>query len=91
MSFGPIGWVLPNEVFPLSLRSKGVSLSTASNWINNCEFHSFISEYICYDIDKPLKVLIGLVTPPMMEISSVYVLSFFPSLHDLDSCPVPHS
>ena len=30
------GWVLPSEVFPLSMRSKGVSLSTASNWVNNC-------------------------------------------------------
>ncbi|TFY61333.1 hypothetical protein EVJ58_g4585 [Rhodofomes roseus] len=36
MSYGPIGWVLPSEVFPLSVRSKGVSLSTASNWFNNC-------------------------------------------------------
>ncbi|OBZ69867.1 putative glucose transporter rco-3 [Grifola frondosa] len=35
MSYGPIGWVLPSEVFPLSVRSKGVSLSTASNWFNN--------------------------------------------------------
>ncbi|CAL1711576.1 unnamed protein product [Somion occarium] len=35
MSYGPIGWILPSEVFPLSVRSKGVSLSTASNWINN--------------------------------------------------------
>ncbi|TFK66213.1 general substrate transporter [Pluteus cervinus] len=34
-SFGPIGWVLPSEVFPLSMRSKGVALSTASNWVNN--------------------------------------------------------
>jgi hypothetical protein len=31
-----VGWVLPGEVFPLSIRSKGVALSTASNWINNC-------------------------------------------------------
>jgi hypothetical protein len=38
VSFGPIGWVLPSEVFPLSMRSKGVALSTASNWINNCMF-----------------------------------------------------
>jgi len=36
MSYGPIGWILPSEVFPLSMRSKGVSLSTASNWFNNC-------------------------------------------------------
>ncbi|TEB33198.1 general substrate transporter [Coprinellus micaceus] len=35
VSFGPIGWVLPSEVFPLSMRSKGVALSTASNWANN--------------------------------------------------------
>ncbi|PPR04388.1 hypothetical protein CVT24_013217 [Panaeolus cyanescens] len=35
MSFGPIGWVLPSEVFPLSMRSRGVALSTASNWANN--------------------------------------------------------
>ncbi|KAH9475783.1 putative metabolite transport protein CsbC [Psilocybe cubensis] len=35
ISFGPIGWVLPSEVFPLTMRSKGVALSTASNWINN--------------------------------------------------------
>ncbi|KAI6115239.1 hypothetical protein EV401DRAFT_86271 [Pisolithus croceorrhizus] len=35
VSFGPIGWVLPSEVFPLSMRSKGVSLATASNWVNN--------------------------------------------------------
>ncbi|GLB37895.1 putative major facilitator superfamily, sugar transporter (TC 2.A.1.1) family protein [Lyophyllum shimeji] len=35
ISFGPIGWVLPSEVFPLSTRSKGVALATASNWLNN--------------------------------------------------------
>lgn len=37
VSFGPVAWVLPSEVFPLSVRSKGVALSTASNWLNNCE------------------------------------------------------
>ncbi|KAF9784036.1 general substrate transporter [Thelephora terrestris] len=35
VSYGPIGWVLPSEVFPQSVRSKGVALSTASNWLNN--------------------------------------------------------
>ncbi|KAJ3767506.1 MFS monosaccharide transporter [Lentinula raphanica] len=35
MSFGPLTWVLPSEVFPLSIRSKGVALSTASVWVNN--------------------------------------------------------
>ncbi|KAF8588878.1 MFS monosaccharide transporter [Ramaria rubella] len=35
VSYGPIAWVLTSEVFPLSVRSKGVSISTASNWLNN--------------------------------------------------------
>ncbi|KXN87074.1 putative glucose transporter rco-3 [Leucoagaricus sp. SymC.cos] len=35
ISIGPIGWVLTSEVFPLSIRGKGVALSTASNWSNN--------------------------------------------------------
>ncbi|KAG8826877.1 hypothetical protein FRC19_006996 [Serendipita sp. 401] len=35
VSFGPVAWILPTEVFPLSLRSKGAAVSTASNWFNN--------------------------------------------------------
>lgn len=34
-SWGPIGFLIPPEVFPLAVRSKGVSLSTASNWFAN--------------------------------------------------------
>ncbi|KIJ51211.1 hypothetical protein M422DRAFT_58818 [Sphaerobolus stellatus SS14] len=35
VSYGPVAWVLTSEVFPLSIRSRGVSISTASNWANN--------------------------------------------------------
>ncbi|POR38574.1 Putative glucose transporter rco-3 [Tolypocladium paradoxum] len=34
-SWGPVPWALPAEIFPSSLRAKGVSISTCSNWINN--------------------------------------------------------
>ncbi|KAF6823366.1 MFS monosaccharide transporter [Colletotrichum plurivorum] len=34
-SWGPVPWALPSEVFPSSLRAKGVAVSTCSNWINN--------------------------------------------------------
>jgi len=34
-TWGPIPWAMPSEIFPSSLRAKGVSLSTASNWFNN--------------------------------------------------------
>ncbi|KAL2671512.1 hypothetical protein Neosp_014102 [[Neocosmospora] mangrovei] len=34
-SWGPVPWAMPAEVFPSSLRAKGVAISTCSNWINN--------------------------------------------------------
>ncbi|GAB7346719.1 hypothetical protein MBLNU459_g1832t1 [Dothideomycetes sp. NU459] len=35
-TWGPGAWVLIGEIFPLSIRSRGVGLSTASNWLWNC-------------------------------------------------------
>ncbi|KAI8073028.1 general substrate transporter [Gongronella butleri] len=35
-SWGPGAWVLVGEIFPLPIRSRGVALSTASNWLWNC-------------------------------------------------------
>ncbi|KAJ8118722.1 hypothetical protein OPT61_g333 [Boeremia exigua] len=34
-TWGPVPWSLPSEIFPSSLRAKGVALSTCSNWFNN--------------------------------------------------------
>ncbi|KAI0017081.1 putative MFS monosaccharide transporter [Xylariomycetidae sp. FL0641] len=34
-TWGPVPWAMPAEIFPSSLRAKGVGISTASNWINN--------------------------------------------------------
>jgi sugar porter (SP) family MFS transporter len=35
-TWGPGAWVLIGEIFPLPIRSRGVALSTASNWFWNC-------------------------------------------------------
>ena len=35
-TWGPGAWVVIGEVFPLPIRSRGVALSTASNWLWNC-------------------------------------------------------
>jgi len=32
---GPVSWTYPAEIFPMKVRAKAVSLSTASNWIFN--------------------------------------------------------
>ncbi|KIK96005.1 hypothetical protein PAXRUDRAFT_826425 [Paxillus rubicundulus Ve08.2h10] len=34
-SWGPIPWLYPPEIMPLTFRSKGVSISTATNWAFN--------------------------------------------------------
>ncbi|KAI5367897.1 Putative major facilitator, sugar transporter, major facilitator superfamily [Septoria linicola] len=35
-TWGPSAWVVIGEIFQLPIRSKGVALSTASNWFWNC-------------------------------------------------------
>ena len=35
-SWGPGAWIVIGEIFPLPIRSRGVGLSTASNWLWNC-------------------------------------------------------
>ena len=34
-SWGPMGWVIPAELFPLGARGKAVSLTTTVNWVGN--------------------------------------------------------
>ncbi|KAF4918746.1 MFS glucose transporter mfs1 [Colletotrichum viniferum] len=35
LSWGPIPWALPSEVFPSSLQAKGVAISTCGSWLWN--------------------------------------------------------
>ncbi|KAJ2444561.1 hypothetical protein GGF42_006271, partial [Coemansia sp. RSA 2424] len=35
MSWGPIGWIYPSEIFPMRIRSKANSITTAANWLFN--------------------------------------------------------
>lgn len=49
-TWGPAGWVVVGEIFPLPIRAKGVALSTASNWLWNCVI-AVITPYIV-DEDK---------------------------------------
>ncbi|CCA68995.1 probable monosaccharide transporter [Serendipita indica DSM 11827] len=34
-TWGPVAWVVTSEIFPLAIRAKGMSMSTASNWLWN--------------------------------------------------------
>ncbi|EIW69408.1 hypothetical protein TREMEDRAFT_56909 [Tremella mesenterica DSM 1558] len=35
-TWGPGAWVIIGEIFPIPIRSRGVAISTASNWLWNC-------------------------------------------------------
>jgi sugar porter (SP) family MFS transporter len=35
VSWGPLAWVVSAEVFPLSMRAKGMSISSSVNWVMN--------------------------------------------------------
>jgi MFS family permease len=34
LSYGPLGWTLPAEVYPSSVRAKGVGLAVSVNWVS---------------------------------------------------------
>jgi hypothetical protein len=34
-SWGPVGWIVPAEIYPQELRGKGMTLSTTANWLAN--------------------------------------------------------
>ncbi|KAK0198137.1 hypothetical protein F5146DRAFT_1157715 [Armillaria mellea] len=34
-SWGPCAWIIVAEIFPLSVRGKGLSIAASSNWMNN--------------------------------------------------------
>lgn len=44
-SWGPCSWILVAEIWPLSIRGKGVSIAASSNWVcYPCAVHCFGSD-----------------------------------------------
>lgn len=63
-SWGPVPWAMPAEIFPSSLRAKGVAISTCSNWLNNFIIVS-LNPYPNRDCVQLTKHQ-GVVTPPLV-------------------------
>ncbi|GAC94273.1 monosaccharide transporter [Pseudozyma hubeiensis SY62] len=84
-SWGPCGWIVVAEVFPLGLRAKGVSIGAASNWLNNFAVAMSTPDFISA---APYGVFIFLGL--MCFIAIAYVVFFVPetklkSLDELDA------
>lgn len=54
-TWGPAAWVVIGEIFPLTIRSRGVGLSTASNWFWNCII-GVITPYLVADQKNSAKL-----------------------------------
>jgi len=54
-TWGPAAWIVIGEIFPLTIRSRGVGLSTASNWFWNCII-AVITPYLVADQKNSAKL-----------------------------------
>jgi sugar porter (SP) family MFS transporter len=76
-TWGPVPWAMPSEIFPSSLRAKGVALSTCSNWLNNfiivCPLLApYFSAQRCTNTHYK-----GLITPPLIQNTGAGAYTFF--------------
>ncbi|KAH8801770.1 MFS monosaccharide transporter [Xylogone sp. PMI_703] len=72
-SWGPVAWIVVAEVFPLSMRAKGVSLGGSSNWLNNFAVGMSTSPFIS-STQYGAFIFFGAIT----TIGVFYVIFFVP-------------
>ncbi|KAJ1981603.1 hypothetical protein H4R35_000647 [Dimargaris xerosporica] len=83
-SWGPIGWIYPSEIFPLNIRAKATSISTAANWLFNFAIGQ-IAPILMDEITWGLYVIFACLA----VVSIAIVFFFFPetkgrSLEEMD-------
>lgn len=83
-SWGPIAFLIPPEVFPLAIRSKGVSIATATNWLAN-----YIVGQMTPILQDTITWRMYLIPGSSCVISIIVVIMFYPEtkgveLEDMD-------
>jgi sugar porter (SP) family MFS transporter len=83
-SWGPVGWIYPAEIYPLSVRAKGTSITTAGNWLMN-----FVISEICPAMLNSITWATYIFFGCCCAVFSVTVFVFFPetkgrSLEEMD-------
>jgi MFS family permease len=74
-SWGPVPWAMPAEIFPSSLRAKGVAISTCSNWLNN--FIIVSASPLSKSRITSTNCCQGVVTPPLVQNTGFGAYTFF--------------
>ncbi len=83
-SWGPTAWVYCTEIFPLSMRSKGTSITTAANWATNC-IVSFLVPVLLENLTYGTYLIFG----SFCILMGIIIYLFYPetkgkSLEDMD-------
>lgn len=81
-STGPAAWVIIGEIFQLPIRSKGVALSTASNWLWNCVI-GVITPYIVDQDKGNLGVKVFFLWGSTCAFSAIFAWIFVPETKGL--------
>lgn len=82
-SWGPVGWAMPAEIFPSSLRAKGVATAVCLNWIANFIivsplFPIFITTFFPVQASNLTGTEIqGLITPPLVQTTDIGAYVYF--------------
>ncbi|KAJ7085514.1 general substrate transporter [Mycena belliarum] len=75
MTWGPAAWVVVGEMFPLPIRSRGVGMSTASNWFWNCIIGVITPYFVSADkLDLGPKVFFIWGSTAMLSTAFAYFL-----------------
>ncbi|GKT42805.1 major facilitator-type transporter ecdD [Colletotrichum spaethianum] len=81
-TWGPGAWVLIGEIFPLPMRSRGVALSTASNWLWNTII-AVITPYMVGEHRGNLKSSVFFVWGGLCTCAFVYTFFLVPETKGL--------
>ncbi|KAF9887933.1 hypothetical protein FE257_009455 [Aspergillus nanangensis] len=81
-TWGPGAWVVIGEIFPLPIRSRGVALSTASNWLWNCII-AVITPYMVDEQKGDLKAKVFFIWGSLCACAFVYTYFLIPETKGL--------
>jgi MFS family permease len=81
-TWGPGAWILIGEIFPLPIRSRGVGLSTASNWLWNTII-AVITPYMVGETRGNLKSSVFFVWGGLCTCAFVYTYFLVPETKGL--------
>ncbi|KAK0703209.1 general substrate transporter [Lasiosphaeria miniovina] len=81
-TWGPGAWILIGEIFPMPIRSRGVALSTASNWLWNTII-AVITPYMVGEYRGNLKSSVFFIWGSLCTVAFVYTYLFVPETKGL--------